>query len=234
MQKWYDARMRNRDARPSRAARSRVRTDINPEQTWVVSDTHFGHDNIVGFCHRPLDHEQVMIAEWRKEVPDSATVIHLGDLAYRGNARFKHLIAKELTGERKLLIAGNHDRQRYSFYRDCGFKLARPFTIHYEPHVGKGLWADVSFSHYPWDAEEEGRPQGSHDWRLHGHIHNNGYTRDGFVPFLKNHINLSAEQTKYKPVNLKTLLDAALFGIYDETTPEQLAEARERKEANRA
>jgi hypothetical protein len=30
-----------------------------PANTWVVSDTHFGHQNIVGFCHRPLDHEQV-------------------------------------------------------------------------------------------------------------------------------------------------------------------------------
>ena len=72
----------------------KFRDDIDPANTWVVSDTHFGHDNIVGFCHRPEDHEQVMIAEWRKEVPDDATVLHLGDLCYRSNARFKHLVAK--------------------------------------------------------------------------------------------------------------------------------------------
>lgn len=200
----------------------KFRDDIEPDTTWIVSDTHFGHDNIVGFCHRPQDHEQVMIAEWRKEVPDDATVLHLGDLAYRGNARFKNILAPELTGARKLIIFGNHDRQRFSFYKQCGFSPARPFAITYDRWI-------VSFSHYPWNPEEEGGQADNHI-RLHGHIHNNGYTRDGFVPFLKNHINLSVEQTKYKPVNLGLLLEAALRGNYPETTQKQLDEARERKE----
>jgi calcineurin-like phosphoesterase family protein len=104
----------------------KYRDDIDLYNTWVVSDTHFGHENIVGFCHRPLDHDQVMIAEWRKEVPDDATVLHLGDLSYRSNARFKHILAPELTGARKLLIMGNHDKQRYSFYKGSGFQPMQP------------------------------------------------------------------------------------------------------------
>jgi calcineurin-like phosphoesterase family protein len=107
----------------------KFRDDIDPANTWVVSDTHFGHDNIVGFCHRPLDHEQVMLAEWRANVPDDATVVHLGDLAYRDNARFRHIIAPELTGAKKKIILGNHDRQRPNFYRQCGFQVCRPFQI---------------------------------------------------------------------------------------------------------
>lgn len=138
---------------PRTPASQRFRPDIDPAQTWVVSDTHFGHDNIVGFCHRPEDHEQVMIAEWRAHVPDDATVLHLGDLAYRNNGFFKHIIAKELTGERKLLIRGNHDKHPGRFYADAGFKTCRPFSIHYESHVKKGMWAEVSFSHYPWDED---------------------------------------------------------------------------------
>ena len=213
------------NARPSRAT-EKFRDDIDPNTTYVVSDTHFGHDNIVGFCHRPLDHEQVMIAEWRRAVPDDATVLHLGDLCYRSNARFKNLTAKELTGSRKLLIAGNHDKQRFSFYRDCGFKLARPFSIRY-PETGRS-WT-VSFSHYPWTDADEGRGMGRYDLRIHGHIHNNGYSRDKFVPFLRNHVNISLEQTKYAPVNLKLLLDAVILGEYPETTQAQLDEAAARK-----
>lgn len=205
----------------------KFRDDIDPENTWVVSDTHFGHDNIVGFCHRPEDHEQVMIAEWRAHVPDDATVLHLGDLAYRSNARFKNLMAKELTGARKLIILGNHDRQRFSFYKQSGFSPVRPFAIKYGG--ARRNKYTISFSHYPWSDEDEGRPQTDWDVRLHGHIHNNGYTRDAFVPFLKNHINLSVEQTKYRPVNLRLLLDAYLYGIYPETTEEQLEDARARK-----
>ena len=205
----------------------RLRDDIDPANTWVVSDTHFGHDNIVGFCHRPEDHEQVMIAEWRAHVPDDATIIHLGDLCYKGNARFKHITAKELTGDRKVLVMGNHDRQRMSFYRDCGFRIWRPFKIMFNGR-------EVSFSHYAWNDEEDAGPMPPWAWRIHGHIHNNGYSRGPYTPFLKNHINISVEQTKYRPVNLKVLLDAAILGIYEETTDEQLAEARARKEENLA
>lgn len=225
----------------------KFRDDIDPAKTWVVSDTHFGHDNIVGFCHRPEDHEQVMIAEWRKEVPDDATVLHLGDLAYSNNARFKALTSKELTGERKLLILGNHDQQRYSFYKQSGFKIVSPFALKLTlvPGIGyeqkdpaEDIRLDegdrtVSFSHYAWNTADEGEMPYGHT-RIHGHIHNNGYSRGPFVPFLKDHINLSVEQTKYRPVNLKVLLDAALLGVYDRTTEDQLEEARNRRETNRA
>jgi calcineurin-like phosphoesterase family protein len=42
------------------------------------------------------------------------TLLHLGDLCYRGNAWFKNMIAPKIApqAERKLLILGNHDRQR--------------------------------------------------------------------------------------------------------------------------
>lgn len=238
----------------------RFRDDIDLDKTWLVSDTHFGHDNIVGFCFRPEDHEQVMIAEWRKVVPEDATVLHLGDLAYSNNARFRRIMAKELppyTDEnapkphkgRKLLIEGNHDQQRRAFYRSSGFTFVSPFKLGvsqegdrlYVPELAwykddqnrkqyvepMTTWR-VSFSHYPWNPVHDGL-QGPWDIRVHGHIHNNGYSREEFVPFLKNHINISVEQMKYRPVNLRVLLEAALLGRYKQTTEESLAEARARR-----
>lgn len=184
---------------------------IHPESTWLVSDTHFGHENIIGFCNRPEDHEQVMMEEWARAVGENDTVLHLGDLSYRNNGMFKHVISKHLTGKRKLLVRGNHDRQNYSFYRQAGFKLTRDFEIVYRD------WR-ISFSHYPWNTERDGTMP-ANMIRIHGHIHNNGYTRAAFVPFRKNHINLSVEQTHYRPVNLKLLLDGALYGEYPETEP---------------
>lgn len=179
--------------------------DIDPAQTWVVSDTHFGHRNIVGFCHRPEDHEHVMMEEWAREVPADATVLHLGDLAYRNNAFFKNMIAPHLTGARKLLVRGNHDKQRFSFYRDSGFKLVGPFEINYGSHR-------VSFSHYPLR-----RPPGRRHVHIHGHIHNKGYggVQTPFVPFAAGQINVSVEQTCYRPVNLELLLRGYLEGYYE-------------------
>lgn len=226
----------------------KFRTDIDLRKTWLVSDTHFGHENIVGFCARPEDHDQLMIAEWRKEVPDDATVIHLGDLCYKGNTYFRHVVAPELTGKNKLLILGNHDRKGIAFYRKCGFYCAWPFALGLT-FASSGMILDpravreesvstspvpwvVTFSHYPWGEPEDAGRIPSHHWRIHGHIHNNGYTRDGFVPFLRNHINLSVEQTHYRPINLGLLLDAVLLGEYPATTEAQLADARARKEAH--
>lgn len=144
---------------------------------------------------------------WARAVPETdSTLLHLGDLSYKNNAWFKNLIAPHLTGERKLIIKGNHDHQRYSFFKQSGFKPARPFWIQW------GTWR-VEFSHYPYSVEHDGSiyPDPG-TLRLHGHIHNNGYYdgRGGehhYVPFLFRHINLSAEQTKYTPVNLQDLLD---------------------------
>jgi calcineurin-like phosphoesterase family protein len=240
----------------------RFRDDIDLDTTYVTSDTHFGHDNIVGFCHRPEDHEQVMIAEWRKVAKPGITMLHLGDLTYRSNARFKALTSKELTGpglaDRNLLIKGNHDGQRFSYYKDCGFKLARPFALKLAGPgdgrlevVGSEAWPYsapsrhyiVSFSHYAWGLpDDEGEMnldpyKGGIDWRIHGHIHNNGYQRSSFVPFLRNHINVSVEQTGYKPVLLRTLLEAAILGVLPATQAEEdtlAAEARARSIARRS
>ena len=181
------------------------RDDIDPATTYVTSDSHFGHDNIVDFSHRPSGHESIMLEEWARAVPEDATVLHLGDLVYKNNSFFQHIHSKHLTGKRKLLVQGNHDRKSYNFYKKCGFKFVRPFYIPYRKHV-------VSFSHYPWSDHDTGRPMKVNDLRLHGHIHNSGYVRNSYVPFLRQHINLSVEQTKYRPVNLKLLLDGYLFG----------------------
>ncbi len=195
---------------------------IDPATTWVTSDTHFGHDNIVGFCHRPLDHEQAMIAEWRAAVPDDATVLHLGDLVYRGNAFFRHIVAKELTGARKLLVQGNHDRQRFSFYRDAGFRIIKPFSLNYgtfdDPKAGVRRPYEVSFDHYPRRRDQPPAPWELH---IHGHIHNNGYggKQSPFVPFAAGQINVSVEQTHYRPVRLQDLLDGALLGCYEPVEP---------------
>jgi calcineurin-like phosphoesterase family protein len=187
---------------------------IDPASTWITSDSHFGHNNIIGYCHRPTDHEQIVMEEWASAVPPDAALLHLGDLVWKSNGLFKHVISKHLTGSPKYLILGNHDRQRPSFYRECGFKIVKPFALPYT--AGNRLY-HVSFAHYPLKHDEY------HKFyiRVHGHIHNNGYGGKGqdFTPFSANQINVSVEQTHYSPVNLKALLDGYILGCYE---PEHL------------
>lgn len=193
-----------------------------PKNTWIVSDTHWGHENIIKFCRRPVDHEDAMIQEWQDAVPADGVVLHLGDLSYTNNGMFRHLISKKLPGS-KYLIKGNHDSQRPIFYRDSGFTVIKPFEMRYGSHI-------VSFSHYPLKLSARVGPNRVH---VHGHIHNNGYGGKGapFTPFAAGQINVSVEQTHYRPVNLKELLDGYIDGCYE---PNSISLDQLSKEAERA
>lgn len=184
--------------------------DLDLSRTWIIADTHFGHENIKVFCHRPEDHDELMVDYWRRCVPDSdSTVLHLGDIAMRGGGKFLSHIAPRLTGEHKLLMLGNHDTKPNSYYESAGFKIIEPFEITW--HGNR-----ISFSHYPWNSRDDGSdaPPLEH-WRVHGHIHNNGYGPPPVWPhvqYVLRQINVSAEMLKYRPINLKVLLEAAILG----------------------
>lgn len=169
------------------------------DNTWVTSDTHFGHENISRLCLRPPNVDLIMLDEWKRLVPDDAVLLHLGDVVYRGAyEEWAHVIA-DLPG-RKLLVLGNHDKQKPEYYERCGFNVIDPFTHHHDSTLM------LTFDHYPLE-----HPTIPHQLHIHGHIHNSGYGWEGNhagSPARVGHCNVSVELTKYKPVNLGVLLRA--------------------------
>ena len=77
---------------------------------FVISDTHFLHDNIIKYCNRPEDFNKLLIKNWKNAVTDEDTVLHLGDVACGFTGREDKLkqIFDLLPGK-KYLIRGNHD-----------------------------------------------------------------------------------------------------------------------------
>ncbi len=72
------------------------------ETTWIISDTHLGHKNILEFEPGRLtamridgyeadEHDRWIIDNWNAKVKPGETVLHLGDFA------FKQLINNEKT-----------------------------------------------------------------------------------------------------------------------------------------
>lgn len=170
---------------------------------YVISDTHWFHDNIIKYQDRPYDHETIMVKHWQRAIKSNDTILHLGDLFFGGRdgyERFEREITPALTGRRKYIILGNHDKRTYD-YEALGFQVIKPFTVNYRSY-------DISFDHYPRLFTPRDVKSNTRVFHIHGHIHTNGYARD--EPERWGNINISVELTDYRPVRVTRLLNRAI------------------------
>lgn len=138
-------------------------------KTFVYSDPHFYHKNIVTFTNydgtkvRPWDDAETMteeMIEWYNElVDDQDRVYILGDVAFKNSDM--HRSVGRLKG-RKCLVPGNHEPTKMRQYFDL-FDDVRGYV------VKKGF----IMSHIPIHEQSLSR------WQLniHGHLHNNQVKR---------------------------------------------------------
>jgi calcineurin-like phosphoesterase family protein len=147
---------------------------------YFISDTHFGHGNILKYCCRPFlsDQERQLLAEGRDfkvsresvERMDAAiltginavvgpedTLWHLGDFSFgppEAACGYRERIACRTVH----LLWGNHDRREIApLFSQC--------------HEQVGIVVEgqrIFLNHYPmlsWDGSTKGA------WHLHGHVH---------------------------------------------------------------
>ena len=158
---------------------------------------HFGHKNIVNFCDRPINHEDIIMKNWYNVVDWDDTILHLGDVAFGNKEAIQWWsdTIKRLPGK-KYLIKGNHDHSRsIKIYKDI-FEVINPFVQDF---------SDVKFyfSHYPDHPIKD-----EWDINVHGHIHNNPLQGD-FSPMVdinKIYENVSIEVTNYSPILFSSIL----------------------------
>jgi calcineurin-like phosphoesterase family protein len=158
---------------------------------WVISDTHFGHENIYKFTsfdgvtrvrasfESALEADREMVQRWNSVVRPEDHVWHLGDVTMGSDLR----IIKELLGHKRLLL-GNHDRCDVRAYREAGFQKVQSYRF-------CDRWGIMS--HIPLHPMSLGDKI-----NIHGHIHE----REAFGPQYK---NVSVEQINYTPVLLEAL-----------------------------
>lgn len=101
---------------------------------FAISDTHFGHTNVIKYCNRPFkdaeEMDKILIKNWNETVSNKDVVIHLGDFAFCSKERAKE-ICSQLNGK-KILIKGNHDNWPDEFYREIGFEYVSKYPILYK------------------------------------------------------------------------------------------------------
>ena len=154
------------------------------DQTWIISDTHFFHENIGRYCDRPDGWQETIIENWNRLIQPEEVVFQVGDLALGKHENLEGL-APLLNGK-LYLMRGNHDRRGSTFYQKLGITLVPdPYLMNH--HLGLIL----VFSHRPIVLLEPGL------LNLHGHIHNNSAPELG-----ARHVNLCVEVLGYRPWRL--------------------------------
>lgn len=202
--------------------------------TWLISDLHFYHANVVKYCNRPYSSVEEMnsalAANWNNFIFPNDTVYCLGDfsMAFRSVETFTPLLSGH-----KFLVPGNHDfchsyhkksknkenqLKWIKSYESFGWNVLSEQTVINIEGIG-----EVNVCHHPYsnDNSSEGTEDGYEDkyakWRpiddgkplLCGHVHNSWKTKVTSKGSLM--INVGVDVWGYRPVSLDQIKTMILF-----------------------
>lgn len=165
-----------------------------------ISDTHFGHRNVIKFDHRPFaditDMDNVMIRLWNSRVQDDDHVYIIGDFAYR-NEKAAEWYLQKLKGHKHLVI-GNHD----------GYTLNNPAAMKYFESVDKMMHVtdgdkEICLCHFPlaeWNKSRHG------SWHIFGHIHGSADDIYEFMKTRERALNAGACINNFTPSSINELI----------------------------
>lgn len=165
-------------------------------EIWFISDTHFGHSNILTFKNedgsslREFDSveamDQFMFDGWKCLVSPSDKVYHLGDVAFKKD---RMEMIGDLPGHKRLVM-GNHDLFDNNTY-------AKVFEKIYGVKQLNGLW----LTHVPMHTDSVDQPRVK--MNIHGHLHANKIKHPKYY-------NVSVECIGFCPIHMDDIMEAVI------------------------
>jgi calcineurin-like phosphoesterase family protein len=145
-------------------------------KTWVTSDPHFYHANVIRYCNRPfntVEHmNEVLVGNWNAVVQPEDRVIVIGDFSLA--ARAAEVFASRLNGDKDLYL-GNHDfphpahqkgrkpelREKWTKeYLRFGFRSVQLLGTLEIPGVATFRLSHLPYQNsYPDDLDSKGKPR---------------------------------------------------------------------------
>jgi calcineurin-like phosphoesterase family protein len=167
---------------------------VDKINTWLISDTHFDHENIIKYCNRPFitvtEMNNKLLNNWNNTINDDDNVFFLGDMAFGRNSKSARWWLTQLKGN-KIFIKGSHDKGIRST------SIIDKKTVVVDNYfLTKINDLSILLIHNPINV-----PAWHYGWVIHGHVHNN----EPFLNFDTKRINVSAEVLNYKPININIL-----------------------------
>ena len=201
--------------KPSKALRAMIREaqrtngglyEEDGGATWIWSDLHLHHANIIRYCARPFrdrdEMDEALLGAWQKEIAEGDTVINVGDVALARALDAERMTRLRGMPGRKLLVRGNHDFDKSGRASATGSDEAwMTLLIRGTP--------PLVLTHMPLEVVPAGAVN------VHGHTHNNTPLRAG--PY----VNVCVEHTRYRPLRLD---DVRRLGLARQRNPRPTAE----------
>ncbi len=168
---------------------------------FFISDTHFGHQNIIRHANRPFKNvgemDDVLIHNWNKTVGESDTVYHLGDVTLGNRDSFEHY-ASQLNGDIRILTnPSHHDKNWLRNNKPGDIIMAGDKEIMLLPAIYMVRYNEtrIVICHFPL-YEWEGMYRGY--YHLFGHLH--GSDQDAERKYKS--MEVSVERIDYMPIRI--------------------------------
>ncbi len=171
---------------------------INPSNTFFISDPHFDHKNIIVYAHRPFkdvsEMNNTILQRYNEVVRDDSLVFFLGDMAFGRESRTPKWWLSQLRGH-IIYIKGSHDHGiRPTNTKDC-----------YDVYVLETGLGKAMLTHQPNPMHDIYKKAGVSPWTwmIHGHTHDTQ-----LVNLQRKSVCVCVEATNYRPISLQQIREA--------------------------
>lgn len=162
---------------------------------WILTDTHFGHKQMMEYCNRPADFEARILKQVEHKVSKDDILIHLGDFCIGDDIHWHKQFMSVCAGK-KWLIRGNHDHKSHSWYHRNGWDF-----VGSEARM-RMFGENIILSHKPIAFQDDRL-----DYiNVHGHHHNTKHHPEDELDYRQRLVFIEHE---YTPINLRSIIECS-------------------------
>jgi calcineurin-like phosphoesterase family protein len=177
---------------------------LSEDKLFFTSDPHYGHENILKYCHRPFssieEHDEELIRLWNETVPEDGIVFIIGDIGFCSETYLKTILNR-LHGKIYWII-GNHDWRRITPGIMNRFEcITQQMVITVDNKL-------VYLNHFPFLCypDSDRHPV----YQFFGHVHSGPLSGSSDISRLvhlnKRQYDVGVDNNEYKPISFQDIM----------------------------